>query len=379
MSTTAILIGLVCFFGGLFVALGGHMIIQKSKDKKTKSETEKESERIIHRAKSKASKIERDAKAKSKDFENRSRRNLESSMKKEKQKITSLEQSYKDKTARLDREFKEKTEDMDSQIEEVNDQKGKMLIAEKRIETLEVQANKSIHDLQKKLEEVAGLSKDEARKRLVEALQDDARREANESLTQIEEEVKRESQKRARSVLSKAISRFASEVATERTVTSLPLSGEEMKGKIIGREGRNIRALEGACGVDIIIDETPDSVIISSFDPIRRQVGKQVIERLMEDGRVHPARIEEVAAKVKRDLDNSLEEEGEKACFDLGVHGVSVPLLKILGSLKYRQTGTQNVLEHCIEVGYMAGLMAAEIGADEKAARRAGLLHDLGR
>jgi len=176
-----------------------------------------------------------------------------------------------------------------------------------------------------------------------------------------------------------AIARYASEVVSERTVVTIPLVGEEVKGKIIGREGRNIRALESACGVDVVVDETPDSVIISSFDPIRREVGRVAIKRLIEDGRVHPARIEEVVDKVKQDLLAELKEEGEKACFDLGVHGVHPEILGLIGSLKYRHTGTQNLLAHSTEVAFMAGTMAAEIGFDVKLARRAGLLHDIGR
>ena len=176
-----------------------------------------------------------------------------------------------------------------------------------------------------------------------------------------------------------AVARYAGEFTSERVVSVINLPNEEMKGKIIGREGRNIRALEAACGVDLIVDETPEAVVISSFDPVRREVARKALEKLMEDGRVHPARIEEVIDKVKKDIFKTMKEDGDKAVFELGLHGVHPEVVKILGSLKYRNTMTQNVLAHSIEVGFLAGMMAGELGIDVKRARRAGLLHDIGK
>jgi ribonuclease Y len=219
----------------------------------------------------------------------------------------------------------------------------------------------------------------QARDELMHTLEEQVRQESTARLNQIEEEARVESERKSKRILAMAISRYASEVATERTVTSIPLSGDEMKGKIIGREGRNIRALEAACGVDLIIDEAPEAVVISSFDPVRREVARKSLERLMEDGRVHPARIEEVVEKVKSEILGSVKEDGEKACFELGVHGVHPAIINLLGNLKFRQSDTQNVLQHSIEVAQLAGLMAAEIGFDVKIARRAGLLHDIGK
>ena len=202
--------------------------------------------------------------------------------------------------------------------------------------------------------------------------------EANEALSKIEEEAKKEANKKALQILSVALSRYASEVATERTVSIVALTSDEMKGKIIGREGRNIRALEAACGVDLIVDETPESVVISSFDSVRREVARQTLERLMEDGRVHPARIEEVVDKVKSDLMNTVREDGEKACFDSGVHNMNANLMNKLGELKYRTLDSHNLYGHSLEVAAMAGMIADEVGANTKLAKRAGLLHAIG-
>src|SRR6185369_5249440 len=206
-----------------------------------------------------------------------------------------------------------------------------------------------------KLQSVANLSPDQAKQELFQSLSEQTRQEMAMRLQQIEDEAKSEAKKRARRILAVAISRYASEVSTERTVSSIPLSGEEMKGKIIGREGRNIRALEAACGVDLIIDETPEAVIISSFDPVRREVARKSLERLMEDGRVHPARIEEVVEKVKSEIFTSMREEGEKVCFELGAHNVNPNIIKVLGGLKYRQGEGQNLLAISGEVASLAG------------------------
>jgi ribonuclease Y len=244
---------------------------------------------------------------------------------------------------------------------------------------MEEKAHQQISDLEMRLQSVANMTPEQAKNELLNAMTEDARKEMSAKVAQIEEETLQEANRKARRILATAVARYASEVATERTVSSIPLSGEEMKGKIIGREGRNIRALEAACGVDLIIDETPETVIISSFDPVRREIARRSLEKLMEDGRVHPARIEEVVEKVKSELFNSMREEGEKVAFELGVHNLNPNIIKILGGLKYRQGEGQNMLQYSIEVANLAGLIAEEIGADEKLAKRAGLLHALGR
>lgn len=346
---------------------------------KSKKGAEGEAQRILNRAKSDASRIEREASQKAKDFEHRARRNLENDLRKEKQKAQSLESSLKQKEGRLDQEFKKKEEAVQSRLKSLDDKFERLRISEERVAELEKKAKEEIQVLGEKLEHVAGLTKDQALNELKSALEEQARNEAAEVLRNIEEEARKEASKAARRVVAVALTRYASEVATEKTVSTLPLTSDEMKGKIIGREGRNIRALEAACGVDLIVDETPETVVISCFDPVRREIAKQTLIKLMEDGRVHPGRIEEVVEKVKAELSETIKADGEKAAFDLGLVGIHPNVLQLIGSMKYRLADEQNLYDHSVEVAYVAGLMAAEIGEDIQLARRAGLLHDLGK
>ena len=236
-----------------------------------------------------------------------------------------------------------------------------------------------INDQRTKLENIAGITREEAQKRLVESIESEARMEAAKEVVRIENEMKINADRKAKNILALAISRYAGEYVAEKTVSIVPLPNEEMKGRIIGREGRNIRAIEAATGIDIIIDDTPEAVILSGFNPVRREVARQAMERLIADGRIHPARIEEVVDKVSKELDITLREAGEQATFDVGVHGVNHELIMLLGRLKYRTSYGQNVLVHSLEVAFLCGIMAAELGLDVKQAKRAGLLHDIGK
>lgn len=375
MEAITLISGLV----GLAVGIFGFFIYAKTVGKKAMQTAEKEAEKIVQRAKGQVAKIERDAQTRAKDFEARARKNAENDIRREKQKIQSVEQQLKDKETRLDKEIRRKEETLNNRGKELDDQVARLDVTETRLREMEEKAHQQLSVLEEKLQSIANLTPEQARQELFQALSEQTRQEMAARLQQIEDEAKSEATRRARRILAVAVSRYASEVSTERTVSSIPLSGEEMKGKIIGREGRNIRALEAACGVDLIIDETPEAVIISSFDPVRREVARRSLERLMEDGRVHPARIEEVVEKVKSELFTSMREEGEKVCFELGVHNVHPNIIRILGSLKYRQGESQNVLAYSQEVATLAGLLAEEIGADVQSARRAGLLHALGR
>jgi ribonuclease Y len=375
-STLMILLSLLGGFATGFVAL---FFYRQSQDNKMKNDAAKEADRIVGRARSQASKIEKDAQGKATEFEARARRNTETEVKKEKQRVVSLEQSLKAKEQKLESDFKRKDEQLVAKIKSYDERVEKAKVQEQRLADLEKDANLQIQNLRQKLENVAKMSTDQARDELKMALQDDAKKEMAPVLLKIEEEAKKEADQKAKRILASALSRFANEVATERTVSTVPLTSDEMKGKIIGREGRNIRALEAACGVDLIVDETPEAVVISCFDPVRRQVAKMALEKLMEDGRVHPARIEEVVDKAKADLMQLVKKDGEKAAFDLGLPGLHPGVLQLLGSMKYRMIGSQNLYDHAIEVAYVAGLMAAEIGEDVQLARRAGLVHDIGQ
>ncbi|MCL6622347.1 MAG: ribonuclease Y [Syntrophobacterales bacterium] len=230
-----------------------------------------------------------------------------------------------------------------------------------------------------RLEQLAGMTAAEAKDLLLKTLEREVRIDAARLVKRIDTEAREMADRKAKEIIALAIKRYASDYVAEQTVSVVPLPNEEMKGRIIGREGRNIRALEAATGVDIIIDDTPEAVILSAFNPIRREVARRSLERLIADGRIHPGRIEEIVEKVSQEMEASIREAGEEAAFDTGVHGLHPDLIKLLGKLKYRTSYAQNVLQHSIEVCYLCGIMAAELGLNEKQAKRAGLLHDIGK
>ena len=229
------------------------------------------------------------------------------------------------------------------------------------------------------LERISGLSAVRARQLLIEKIEDDARQEAARRLRQIEDDTRRDAERRVRNILAVVMQRLAAGYATESTVSVVQLAGDELKGRIIGREGRNIRAIEAATGVDIIIDDTPEAVVISCHNPIRREIARVALERLISDGRIHPGRIEEVVRKAEQEVEESIREAGQRAIIEVGVHGIHPELVKLLGMLKYRYSYAQNVLMHSIEAAFICGAMAAELGLNEKQARRAALLHDIGK
>lgn len=361
--------------GGAVVML----LYRNAVDAKTKKSAADEAERIVSKARVEAQRIDRDSKARAKDFEARARKNAETDIQKQKEKLAKEEKSLVDREARMEKEGQTKEQELQARLAEIAGRDEKVKIAEKKMADLEREAMNQADELKARLEQVSQLTQAEAKREMIEALTSEARIEAARKAQEIEEKAMVDAEDRARRTIAVALARFASEFTAERTVTVINLPSEDMKGKIIGREGRNIRALEAACGVDLIVDETPEAVVISSFDPVRREVARKALEKLMEDGRVHPARIEEVIDKVKKDLFKSMKEDGEKAVFELGLHGLHPEIVKVLGGLKYRHTLTQNILEHSMEVGFLSGMMAAELGEDVKRARRAGLLHDIGK
>ncbi|MBF0234685.1 MAG: ribonuclease Y [Desulfamplus sp.] len=236
-----------------------------------------------------------------------------------------------------------------------------------------------LEETKRELEKISGLTSDQAKEILLKTMENDARHEGAKLVKRITSESKERADKEAKKIISTAIQRYAGDFVAERTVSVVQLPGDEMKGRIIGREGRNIRALEAATGIDLIIDDTPEAVILSGFNPVRREIARLSLTRLISDGRIHPARIEDVVARVTEEVELIIKEAGEQAAFDLGVHGISIELIKVIGQLKFRTSYAQNVLQHSVEVAFLAGVMAAELGLNVKLAKRMGLLHDIGK
>ncbi len=265
------------------------------------------------------------------------------------------------------------------QKEELEQQKKDLDRKVASIQAKQEKIDQQYESVVQKLEEISGLSKEEAKKQLTETILDDTRKDVAMQVRSMEQEAKDEADKKAKDIISLAIQKCCTDHASEITVSVVPLPSDDMKARIIGREGRNIRALENATGIELIIDDTPEVVILSGFDPVRREVARISLEKLIADGRIHPARIEETVEKVKKELDVQIKEAGEAAMFEVGLFGIHPELIKLLGRLKYRTSYGQNVLQHSLEVSHLAGLMAAELGVDVNLAKRGGLLHDIGK
>ena len=300
-----------------------------------------------------------------------------------------LEHEFKERERELkarDRKPQEQGERLEEKLEKATEKEHELLSVEKdlskkerKLAELEETLNERIDEQEHRLQEVSGLTAEEARQRLFAEIESRTRHEAAKMMRLIEAEARETADRKAKEIIACSIQRYAGDYVGEHTVTAVTLPSEDMKGRIIGREGRNIRALEAATGVDLIIDDTPETVILSAYSPLRRQVAKMALERLIQDGRIHPARIEDVVHKCEQELEVQIREVGEQATFDAGVHGIHPELVRFLGQLRYRTSFTQNVLQHSLEVSALCGMMAAELGMDIKKAKRAGLLHDIGK
>jgi ribonuclease Y len=371
MSAFSILIGTICFGTGFIIAfwVKGRILSQKVKD------TEIEAARILEDSKRRSGTLIKEADLEVKDKLFKMKSEFDSETKDTRSELKKREKRLLQKEEHIDR----KTEQFEQREREIVRQERNLAKRQEKIEKNEKKYNELIDEQKMQLEKISGLTADQAKELLIRAMENEARYEGAKLIKKIENETKEEADKKAKKIIATTIQRYAGDYVTEKTVSVVQLPNDEMKGRIIGREGRNIRALEAATGIDLIIDDTPEAVILSGFNPVRREVARISLMRLISDGRIHPARIEDVVKKVGQEVDLTIKESGEQAAFDLGVHGIHSELIKYLGRLKFRTSYAQNVLQHSTEVGFLCGVMAVELGLNQKLAKRMGLLHDIGK
>ncbi len=365
---------LLLSFGVLIGFAVAYWLKGKTESKKRKA-IEIESDRIIEEAKRQADTLLKEAELEAKDR-----------LFKMKNEFDAETREVRSELKKQEKRLAQKSENLDSKQEQQDKRDRELVWKEKQIQKRDEQlveqeqkCNVLIEEQKQQLERISGLTADQAKDLLINAMENEARYEGAKLIKRIEHEAKEEADKKAKKIIATAIQRYSGDFIAERTVSVVPLPSDEMKGRIIGREGRNIRALEAATGIDLIIDDTPEAVILSGFNPIRREVARLSLMRLIADGRIHPARIEDIVKAVEQEVDQAIKEAGEQATFDVGVHGINPELIKVIGRLKFRTSYAQNVLQHSVEVGFLCGIMASELGLNPKLAKRMGLLHDIGK
>ncbi|MEJ5306328.1 MAG: ribonuclease Y [Ignavibacteria bacterium] len=368
-----ILIPLIVIFSVALFFIGWTLNSQVGKQ--SIASAEKQAKKIIEEAEREANNIKREKLLEVKDEWFKKKQAFEQEVTNKKNNLQNYERQLKIREEAIDK----KTELLEKKEKQIQDLEAKLNEKISEYEHKTQQLNALIEEQTHRLEKIAGLTQDEAKKMLVENLINEAKTEAAQMIKQIRDEAKAEAKKEARNIIVQAIQRSAADHSVETTVSVIQIQNEEMKGRIIGKEGRNIRAFEAATGVDVIVDDTPEAVILSAFDPFRREVAKVALERLIADGRIHPARIEEVVEKVKIDLEDQIIEDGENTLIELGIHGMHPELVRLIGKMKYRQSYGQNLLVHSKETAILAGIMAAELGLDPVLAKRGAILHDIGK
>lgn len=360
----AIIVGIVALACGLVVGFLARKFMAEAKI----SSAEEEAKRITQEADKSAEAKKREALLEAKDEIFATRNEAEKELK-----------NRRNELQRFERRLLQREEQIDNRSANLEKRERDLGARDGEIKAIKAEVERILTEEKEKLENIARLSKEDAKQLLLEQVEEETKREAAQVIKKIESRLREESDKRAKHIIANAIQRCASDHVAETTVSVVPLPNDEMKGRIIGREGRNIRTFETLTGINLIIDDTPEAVILSSFDPVRREVARITLDRLITDGRIQPARIEEMYEKAKAEVDAEIKEVGEQTVFDIGLSGVNHELMRVLGRLKYRTSYGQNVLKHSIEVAHLAGIMAAELGTDIKQAKRAGLLHDIGK
>ncbi len=371
MNEYSLLMGIIGIGIGYAIAYSskGNALAQKMEA------AQEEAQRIIEDAKRRSATLLKEAKLEAKDKLFKMKSDFDAETSETRSELKKQERRLIQKEENLDR----KHEQLERREQEVGRKEKKIQTREEEIQQDIRKYEELLEEERKQLEKISGLTTEQAKELLLRAMENEARYEAAKLIKRIESEAKEEASKKAKEIIATAVQRYAGDFVAERTVSVVQLPNDEMKGRIIGREGRNIRALEAATGIDLIIDDTPEAVILSGFNPVRREVARIALMRLISDGRIHPARIEDVVKKVGVEVDQTIKEAGEQAAFDLGVHGIHAELIKYIGQLKFRTSYAQNVLQHSVEVGFLCGIMAAELGLNQKIARRMGLLHDIGK
>ncbi|MEE9614473.1 MAG: ribonuclease Y [Thermodesulfobacteriota bacterium] len=359
----------------LLVGVGIGVLVRKRFVEKTIEGAAKTAEDIIAGAKKEGEGIKKEADLQARDKFYQAKVESEKEARERRKEIQALEKRLLSKEEHLDR----KSDAVERKEGELSKREKGIANHERKAQEIERGLEDLLAEQRRKLESISDVSAEEAKRQLLEVMEDEAKLEAGKTLKRIEEETRAEAEKKAKERLGLAIQRYAGEYVTERAVSVVNLPNDEMKGRIIGREGRNIRAIEAITGIDIIIDDTPEAVIISGHNPVRREVARMALEKLIADGRIHPARIEEVVAKADSEVMKSIMEAGERAIFDTGLHGIHNEIQRLIGRLKFRTSFAQNVYAHSMEVAFLCGIMASELGISTKQARRAGLLHDIGK
>lgn len=373
ISTIIIIAAIAVFAIIIGVAIG--FVLKRNMENASLGAGRKNAEAIVADAKKEAENVRKSAELEAKDLLFQGKSEFEKETRERRKELQSLEKRVQQKEENLDKKY----EAIDRRDAELQKREKGLAGQEKKVKDMEAEVEAVIAEQRSKLEVLAGISADEAKRMLVEQMENEAKHEAGKLIKRIEEETRAEADKKAKDIIALAIQRYSGEYVAERTVSVVNLPNDEMKGRIIGREGRNIRAIEAATGIDVIIDDTPEAVILSGHNPVRREIAKQSLERLITDGRIHPSRIEEIVSKVESEVNQAIMEAGERAIFDTGLHGIHKEIQKLIGRLKFRTSYAQNVYSHSMEVAFICGVMASELGLPAKTARRVGLLHDIGK